>query len=284
MIIRVRCGNAALSGQITRVINKKNNITFGRIYQYIHRMNDRSGEVLVSIVIATYNAAHHLEACLQSVSAQTAAGIEVVLVDGGSTDHTMEIIKASGLPLLQWISEPDKGIYDALNKGARMARGKYVYFLGADDRLLPGFSDLLAQAKDDHTVYYGDSEGYSDKGEVPYILMKGSFSKYRLAKLCMNHQSIIYPKTVFEKYTYNLRYKVFADWALNLLLWGDRSFRKQYYPVSIVMYNLSGFSFDTRDLLFEQDRLQLIRKGMGWWMYMRIRLKNFKKSWAKRKI
>jgi glycosyltransferase involved in cell wall biosynthesis len=241
-------------------------------------MNDSTGDVFVSIIIATYNAGHQLAACLQSIGAQAAKGIEVVIVDGGSTDNTMAIVQASGLPLLRWVSEADKGIYDALNKGVRMARGKRVYFLGADDRLLPGFSELLAKVQDDHTVYYGDSEGYSDKGEVPYILMKGSFSKYRLAKFCMNHQSIIYPKIVFEKYTYNLRYKVFADYALNLLLWGDAQFKKQHYPISIVLYNLSGFSFDTKDPLFVQDKLQLIRQGMGWKMYMRMLVKRYKKK------
>lgn len=241
-------------------------------------MNERPGDVLISIIIATYNAGGHLRECLQSVKSQTAEGIEVVIVDGGSTDDTMTIVKESGLPLVKWVSEPDKGIYDALNKGTAMASGKWVYFLGSDDRLQPGFSELASHLSDDHTVYYGNSTGFSTDGPVEYPLLQGSFSEYRLAKYCMNHQSIIYPKSVFRKYAYDLRYKVLADYALNLLVWGDRSFKKQHYPVTVVMYNMTGFSSGNKDKQFLKDKLQLIRKGMGWWMYLRMLLKRYKKK------
>jgi glycosyltransferase involved in cell wall biosynthesis len=177
---------------------------------------------------------------------------------------------------LKWVSEADKGIYDALNKGVKMAGGKWVYFLGADDRLLPGFSELAAHVQDERTVYYGNSEAYSHEGEVPFALLQGAFSAYRLAKYCMNHQSIIYPAAVFHKYTYDLRYKASADYALNLLLWGDNSFKKQHYPVTVVLYNMTGFSAAGKDIPFMKDKLRLIRKGMGWSMYLRMVIKRYK--------
>lgn len=239
-------------------------------------MNERPDDVLISIIIATYNAGRHLSECLQSVKSQTVQGLEVVIVDGGSTDETITIIKESDITRLKWVSEADKGIYDALNKGVKMASGKWVYFLGADDRLLPGFSELAAHLQDDHTVYYGNSDAYNDKGPLEYPLLQGSFGRYRLAKHCMNHQSIIYPSTVFRKYTYDLRYKVFADYALNLQLWGDRSFRKQHYPITVVLYNMTGFSFVTKDNVFLKDKMTIIRKGMGWGMYFRMLIKRYK--------
>ena len=239
-------------------------------------MNDQSGDVLVSIIIATYNASFYIGECLQSIKSQTSKNIEVVLVDGASTDNTMAIVKASGLPLLNWVSEPDKGIYDAMNKGIGMARGKWIYFLGADDRLLPDFSQLLTHLQDNRTVYYGNSDWYADRAEVPYTLLQGSFSSYRLAKWCINHQSILYPRAVFDKYMYDVRYKVNADYALNMAVWGDRRFKKQHYEISIVTYNLSGFSFFTKDQVFEKDKLKLIRQRLGWWTYARLMIKHYK--------
>ncbi|PSL48333.1 glycosyltransferase involved in cell wall biosynthesis [Chitinophaga niastensis] len=239
-------------------------------------MNERSGDVLISIIIATYDAGQHLRECLQSITSQAVKALEIIVVDGGSKDETISILKDATLPMLTWTSEPDKGIYDALNKGIGMARGKWIYFLGADDRLLPGFSELAAHLKDDHTVYYGNSKAYYGDAPGTLELLQGSFSNYRLAKHCMNHQSILYPATVFQKYTYNLRYKVLADYALNILLWGDNSFKKIHYPLTVVRYHMGGFSSAVKDQAFREDKLQLIRKGMGWRTYMRLRFKRLK--------
>ncbi len=76
----------------------------------------------VSIVIATYNAMVHLPECLASIERLGRNDMEIVIVDGGSTDGTVDHVQSKGWPHLRWISEPDKGIYDALNKGAKMAK------------------------------------------------------------------------------------------------------------------------------------------------------------------
>lgn len=234
---------------------------------------------LISVIIATFNAGKDIAACIESIITQAYKNIEIVVVDGGSTDNTVDVLKQFDYHLLNWISEPDKGIFDALNKGAMMANGKWLHFLGADDRLLPGFSEMVAWLKDEDTVYYGDSkEFYDGQGEPAYHVLTGSFSKYRLAKYCINHQAIIYPSTVFKKYQYELKYKVFADYVLNMQVWGDRNFKKVYHPVFIVLYSLAGFSTKNSDRLFERDKAMLIKKSMGWPVYLRFRLKNFKKK------
>ena len=177
-----------------------------------------------------------------------------------------------------WISEPDKGIYDALNKGIKLARGKWFYFLGADDRLLQGFSEMASKLKDENTVYYGNSVPFYYSSNKPsYELLIGKFSNYRLAKYCMNHQAVIYPAKAFYKYEYDLRYKVFADYALNIQVWGDRDFKKIFYPVTIARYNMTGFSSTITDVQFKKDKPRLIRKSMGWLMYARFIFKRFKK-------
>lgn len=91
----------------------------------------------ISIIIATWNAAKTLRTCLNSIVPQLTDEAELILVDGGSKDETNEIINSYGDKISVHISEPDKGIYDAWNKGVKMAKGDWVMFVGADDRLRP---------------------------------------------------------------------------------------------------------------------------------------------------
>lgn len=90
----------------------------------------------VSVITVTLNATATLRECLDSVARQTGIQVEHIVVDGGSTDGTLDILRGYHNPALRWISEPDKGIADAMNKGARMAAGNWLYFLQADDRML----------------------------------------------------------------------------------------------------------------------------------------------------
>jgi glycosyltransferase involved in cell wall biosynthesis len=246
-------------------------------------MNDKPAakvdKILVSIIIATYNSAAHIRECLESIINQAEKNIEIVVVDGGSTDSTLSIIKEFTNQNIVYISEPDKGIYDALNKGVKISKGKWLYFMGTDDRLLPGFSEMASKLKDEFSVYYGNSEPYYYSDQKPsYELLSGEFSNYRLAKYCINHQAIIYPANAFLKYNYDLKYRVFADYALNLKVWGDHGFKKIFYPIAIARYNMTGFSSTVNDAQFKKDKSTLIRKSMGWIIYSRYLLKRFKKK------
>jgi glycosyltransferase involved in cell wall biosynthesis len=226
---------------------------------------------LVSIIIATYNAANNLPACLDAIIAQKYPAVELIIVDGQSNDDTITVLKRYDIYISKWISEPDKGIYDALNKGTALATGKWLYFLGADDRLLPGFSDMAYQLKNNDTLYYGNTVANAP-------LFTGYFSAYRLAKYSINHQSIFYPAKVFKKYTYNTKYRVFADYALNLQCWGDASIKKQYFNIDIAWYALTGFSAVAADDVFKKDKPLLIKNSMGWLMYLRFLYKRRKEQ------
>lgn len=236
-----------------------------------NRNQPDSGEKHVSIVIATYNAAEYLPFCLKSIDEQRFKDLELIIVDGGSTDNTLEIIKAyKGVPL-QYKSEPDKGIYNAFNKGVKMISGKWCLFLGADDKLLDGFSDLAAQLADVNTLYYGD---YYVKGNR----YGKSYSAYQMAKKTYCHQAIFYPSHVFEKVVYNEAYTVFADYALNIWCWGAKQLKKQYLPHVVADYNPDGFSSYASDAHFRADKPLLIKKYLGALVYLRYRLKKFKES------
>jgi glycosyltransferase involved in cell wall biosynthesis len=238
---------------------------------------EKEEDIWVSIIIATYNAGSNIKECLLSITTQEFKKIEIIIIDGASTDNTTEIIKSFNAKNIFSVSEPDNGIFDAMNKGIEKARGKWLYFMGSDDRLLAGFSELATQLINEDTVYYGNSKGYYETVDPGYIILTGKFSKYRLAKYCINHQAIIYPAKIFKKYRYNLQYKVLADYALNIQVWGDNSFKKKFLPITIVRYNMNGTSSVNKDLLFKKEKPKLIRQYMGWHIYLRFLYKRYKK-------
>jgi glycosyltransferase involved in cell wall biosynthesis len=90
---------------------------------------------LLSVIVATYNAGATLARCLQSIFCQTFGNWEIIIVDGGSSDSTLDIIRQNESAIAYWHSHPDAGIYDAWNQALAHARGKYVMFIGADDAL-----------------------------------------------------------------------------------------------------------------------------------------------------
>ena len=103
---------------------------------------------LFSVVTVSLNAAASIAEALDSALAQEFDDFEIVVVDGGSTDSTLDIVRereASAAGRLRWISEPDKGLYDAMNKGLGLARGRYIEYLGADDLLVPGALQAVAR-------------------------------------------------------------------------------------------------------------------------------------------
>lgn len=103
---------------------------------------------LVSVITVVRNGESNISRCIESVLAQTYANVEHIIVDGGSTDHTVNILRSYGEKIALWISEPDMGIYNALNKGIKLARGSHYVPLGCDDILIPtGVECLANQAK-----------------------------------------------------------------------------------------------------------------------------------------
>lgn len=122
---------------------------------------------IISIITITYNAERFLERTIQSIVAQQVTDYEYVVIDGGSTDGTLDIIRLYEKYITNWISEPDWGLYDAMNKGLHRAQGQYVWFMNAGDELhdpqtLP---NLLARIKaTEADVYYSDALFVRDEG------------------------------------------------------------------------------------------------------------------------
>jgi glycosyltransferase involved in cell wall biosynthesis len=233
------------------------------------RVINKSPSSKISIIIVTLNVIATLQACLDSIYIQAYPLLEIIVMDGGSTDGTVDLLKANDAHIALWNSEKDKGIYDAMNKALEYITGDWVYFLGADDVLFDDFSDLVCQVKDHSVIYYGSvlMKGKKNKGEV---------KPYQHAKDNICHQAIIYPKEVFERYRFNTDYKISADHVLNMQCW--RHFRFQYIDLVVANFNDTGVSSLNIDQQFEKDRPWLILKYHGFTIYARFIFRLLKMS------
>lgn len=180
-----------------------------------------------SIITVTYNADKVLESTLQSVISQNYENVEYILVDGGSTDHTLEIARRYKNHISQIISEPDKGLYDAMNKGIRLATGDYLCFLNAGDKLhenntLQKITQTLTnEALPD--VIYGETAIVDEKGDflhmrrlsTPEQLDWKSFKQGML--VC--HQAFFARRELAIVRLYDLQYRFSADfdWCIRIM-------------------------------------------------------------------
>jgi len=210
---------------------------------------------LISVVTVVLNSARTLERTIQSVTRQDFDDFEYVLIDGASTDGSLDIIRKYEPQISYWRSEPDEGLYDAMNKGLRAASGRWILFLGADDELVATLAEIAPLLKDERTVYYGDV--YMPRRQCIY---DGPFNAYKIMFMNICQQAIFYPRRVFELHSFDTRYKLWADYALNMACFGDARLRFEYIGKLVSLYNdYSGASAYTEDSKFEADREMLIR-------------------------
>jgi glycosyltransferase involved in cell wall biosynthesis len=213
---------------------------------------------LISIITVVFNGASTLEQTILSVINQTYENIEYIIIDGGSTDGTIDIISKYEDKIAYWVSVSDKGIYDAMNKGLENVHGNFVYFLNSGDVLYKNniLNKIAIQMTDFNVVYYGNV--YLSNIQKLYW---GKFSAYKLAIGNICHQSIFYPQSIYKIHRYNLKYKVFADYHYNICIF--RKVKFIYVNEIIANYDNQGFSVTEKDEIFKKDINLLILKNVG---------------------
>jgi glycosyltransferase involved in cell wall biosynthesis len=222
-----------------------------------------SPKPLISVVTVTRNSVAHLAGCLESVAGQEGATFEHWVVDGASTDGTVEMLRARNDPRLHWISEPDAGIYDAMAKAVRRAAGTWIAFLGADDRLRPGaLREMAGHLHEANTLYYGDVWMTTRRKRYD-----GRFPAWKLALKNICQQAIFYPRSVFEAHAFDGKYSIQADWVLNMACRRDPRFRFEYVPMVVADFNdAGGVSSVRRDLAIERDYVMLLNRYFPAWI------------------
>jgi glycosyltransferase involved in cell wall biosynthesis len=223
-----------------------------------------------SIIIPSYNAAKTIGQTFESIANQTCRDFEVILIDGGSQDGTLEVAAKYSSFIRYQVSERDEGIYDAMNKGVKQAKGDFIIFLGADDVFYNDYvlSDVLPFLKD-NKVYYG--QAYFLNKNITY---DGRFHSYKFALRNICHQAIFYPADILKRVQFELKYPLLSDYHLNLLLLKQKV-KFEYIGVVIAKFNDGGASAVATDAPFERDKLTLVKENLGLLPYLYANFRRF---------
>jgi glycosyltransferase involved in cell wall biosynthesis len=221
---------------------------------------------LISVVIPTWNSEAVLPLALQSLCEQSFRDFELIVSDGASADGSLAVVErfAAALPGLRVDSRPDKGVYDAINRGVRLANGDWFLVLGSDDRLHA--SDTLAlvaihlKSAGEAQVVYGDVRMMvaNHSGVPPGGRFAGAVPLQRLFGANMCQQSVFYRRELFDTLGgFDERYRLYADWAFNIRAAFEAPTR--WIDVVVSDYAATGMSANSVDQVFIDDMPGLIR-------------------------
>jgi glycosyltransferase involved in cell wall biosynthesis len=228
---------------------------------------------LISVVVAVKDCAATLERCIESVTAQTYPSVDLVIVDGASTDGSVELIKKHAARLGNWVSEPDTGIYDAWNKGLDRARGDWICFLGADDyfwdsRVVEKLAGAIAAAPAGIRVVYGSMVVVTASGKTvaiagdPWQKMKRQFGDLPT----LPHPGMMHKRDLFaERGKFDTSFRIAGDYELLLREFRDRDalFVPELLVAGLQQGGISGTRAGMRKSLLEVRRAQRLH-GISW--------------------
>jgi glycosyltransferase involved in cell wall biosynthesis len=241
---------------------------------------DRS---LVTIITVVFNGKKYLEQTIQSVLNQTYNNIEYIIIDGDSTDETLDIIRRYEDRIAYWISEPDRGIYDAMNKGIAASTGVLINLLNADDYLEPGAVEQVVQTyrkAQKPVIVYGHAHAVDDRHAVKAKMF--SSPAYWLG-MTINHQTMFVHREVYKAIgLYNLDdYRLAADYDF-LLRCYFRQIDFRMIPEFVVNFRNSGVS--ARGKRYRKEANVINKNYFGTTSWKRIAFLVFNYSWMPFKL
>lgn len=222
----------------------------------------------ISVITVVYNAVQTIENTILSVLHQTYPNIEYIVIDGASTDGTVDVIKKYS-DRLTWFSEPDKGLYDAMNKGIQKATGDWINFLNSGDEFFSKstLSDIFETCHLDGDILYGD------------IVAKYGHNKYRnvstkpLEYFCKGmpfcHQSAFVKAHILKNRNFDLSYRVFADYDMFYEFYYKKCYRFQKLPGFHAVYSVGGVSGITAPI---EEMKRINGQNISKWLFFKNRL------------
>lgn len=196
----------------------------------------------VSIIIVTYNCAENLEKTLISIIGQTVKIYEIVIIDGGSTSETISIIKKYKSDISYWISEPDKGIYDAMNKGIIASKAEYILYLNAGDTFYEHttLEKIPFDENKNTDIFYGETMIADEKMNQLGLRQKKLPSnlnwKHFKRGMVVCHQSILVNKEIAPFYNLDFHYTADIEWVIKSL----KSAKKIIFTNTIISIFVEG--------------------------------------------
>ena len=213
---------------------------------------------LISIITVVYNGEQYLQETIESVLNQNYDNIEYIIIDGGSTDGTIDIIKKYEDKIDYWISEKDRGIYDAMNKGIDVANGGWINFMNAGDSFYDNKVVFnIFKNNIEECIIYGNTnviydDDYSKIKKVDFNFIKG---------MPFSHQSVFTCSKILKQYKYNIKYKIYADFDFYLKCYKNNI---SFYYVDIIVSNyLNNGVSSVLDISQEIEKNMIIKKYLN---------------------
>lgn len=218
----------------------------------------------LSIITINYNDAIGLRKTIESVVSQTSSDFEYIVIDGGSADGSIEVIKEFADRITYWISEPDKGIYQAMNKGILQAKGDYCQFLNSGDWLAA--KDVIEEMLDampECSIFYGNMVKHLPNGKTFRDKCgQGKISMLTFFRGALNHSPAFIKRSLFEKYgLYDETLKIVSDWKWFLEVIGIHNESVKYINLDITCFNMSGIS-NTDHGLEKRERRKVLEERL----------------------
>jgi len=214
---------------------------FGGLRQKNIYKQSSNNAPLFSVVTVVYNGEKHIEQTIQSVLQQSYPNIEYIVVDGNSTDKTVDIIKKYENQIDYWVSEKDTGIYNAMNKGIKLCSGDYISFINADDwykeEIFTKIVDKLSSEKPDYIV---GNVVMLDENDKYLKTLAVDFNIYKRF-MPFGHPGLFVKKDIVQNFKFNEEYKIVADYDFCIKLIEEKLSYK-CLPYDIAYFRIGGVS------------------------------------------
>lgn len=235
----------------------------------------------ISIITVSYNAAATIEQTISSVVNQRYKDIEYIIIDGGSTDGTVDIIQKYADKIAYWVSEPDKGIYDAMNKGIKAATGDYIQIIGSDDCLYD--SDTISkvakniQSDEEHSAGLADIYSYGiygvDDGKHIEKYAGNAHAKNNPDNHDMiPHGGMFVKRSIYLDNLFDISYKISADYKFFLTCFMNHEIKFKFFDMPVMYFSLAGMSSVNEEKAVKENTRIYDELGIsfvGWKFYIK---------------
>lgn len=217
----------------------------------------------LSVITINFNDAAGLERTIGSLGIQTYRDFELIVIDGGSTDGSVDVIKKNEGLIRYWVSEKDKGIYNAQNKGIAQTKGNYCLFLNSGDSLInEHVLQKVFANKPSADIVYGDMQIDWGNGKITHGKMPDTITKEHMILDTLWHPVSFIKRTLFEKYgTYNEEYKMVADYDFFFKTIIANNVSTQHVNLEISLYNVNGFSSKPEFKAIEKEERARVQRS-----------------------